>query len=331
MPANLTPDYMAAEQEFKSARTDEERVAALEKMLSTIPKHKGTEKLQSDIKRKLAKMRELEETRASKGGGKPRVSYSIPREGAGQVIVIGAANSGKSSVLGRFTKAHVEIAEYPFTTRKLQPGMMAFENVQVQLVDTPAFSPESFEPWMTSVIRSGDLVLLVVDLASASVLDDIEFIKGKLKEHKIELVKSAAEKIDADGFARIKTIMIGTHLDAAGAKDNLDALRELYGSELPFFSLSLITGEGTDKLPEEIFRTIDVVRIYTKSPGKPPDKSDPVVLRRGSTVFDFASDIHKDIAHNLKYARIWSKNKPDGLRVPRDYVFEDEDVCELHS
>jgi len=321
---------MAAEQEYKSARTDEERVVALEKMLATIPKHKGTEKLQSDIKRKIAKMRELEETRASKGG-KPRASYYIPREGAGQVIVIGPANSGKSSILGRFTKAHVEIADYPFTTRKLQPGMMAFENVQIQLVDTPAFSPESFEPWMTSVIRTADLVLLVVDLSSAAVLDDIEFIRGKLKEHKIELVKDAPEKVGEEGWARMKTILVGTHLDAPGAKDNLEALKEIYGAELPFLSLSLKTGEDGEKLPEAIFHVLDVVRVYTKSPGKAADKSDPVILPRDSTVFDFASNIHKDIARNLKYARIWSKNKPDGLRVPRDYVFEDEDVCELHS
>jgi uncharacterized protein len=331
MPANLTPDYMAAEQEFKQAKSYEERIAALEKMLATVPKHKGTEKIQSDIKHKLAKMRELEEIGRSKSTGRRGGVYSIPREGAGQVAVIGPPNSGKSSILGRFTKAQVEIADYPYTTRNLQPGMMPFKNVQVQLVDTPALSQEMFETWMTSVIRSADITLLVVDLSSPTLLDDIEFIRGKLKEHKIELVRKAEEKIDPEGLAKIKTLIVGTHLDAECAKDNLDALKDLYGAEFEVLSMSIAGGEGAEKFPETIYNALEVVRVYTKTPGKPADKSDPVVLRRGSTVDDFASGIHKDIARNLKYARIWSTNKLDGLRVPRDYIFEDEDICELHS
>ena len=327
----MTPDYMAAEQEFKKAKSYEERIAALEKMLSTMPKHKGTEKLQSDIKHKLAKMRELEEIGKSKGAGKRGGVYTIPREGAGQAAVIGPPNSGKSSILGHFTKAQVEIADYPYTTRILQPGMMPFQNVQIQLVDTPALSQEIFETWMTSVIRSADITLLVVDLSSATLLDDIEFIRSRLKEKKIELVRRSEEKIDPEGLARIKTLIVGTHLDAEGAKDNLDALKELYASEFDVLSMSFLSGEGAEKFPEIIYNALEVVRVYTKTPGKHADKSDPVVLRRGSTVADFASGIHKDIARNLKYARIWSKNKPDGLRVPRDYVFEDEDICELHS
>lgn len=322
---------MAAEQEYKQARTDEERMAALEKMLSTVPKHKGTEKIQSDLKRRIAKMRELEESGKSKGGAKRGGVYTIPREGAGQVAVIGPPNSGKSSILGHFTKAPVEIADYPYTTRKLQPGMMPFQNVQVQLVDTPALSQEIFETWMTSVIRAADITLLVVDLSSPTVLDDIEFIRSKLKERKIELVRRAPEKIDEDGRARIRTLIVGTHLDAEDAKDTLEALKELYSAELDVYSMSLNTGEGADQFPELIYNALEVVRVYTKTPGKQADKSDPVVLPRGSTVNDFATNIHKDIAANLKYARIWSKNKPDGSRVPRDHVFEDEDICELHS
>jgi uncharacterized protein len=331
MPANLTPDYMAAEQEFKQAKSYEERIAALEKMLATIPKHKGTEKLQSDIKHKLAKMRELEEIGRAKSGGKRGGGYSIPKEGAGQVAVIGPPNSGKSSILGHFTKAQVEIADYPYTTRNLQPGMMAFQNVQVQLVDTPALSQEIFETWMTSVIRSADLTLLVVDLSSPTLLDDIEFIRKSLKEKKIELVREAEQKINPDGLAKIKTLIVGTHLDADGAKDSLDTLKELYAADFDLIGLSLLSGEGAEQFPELIFNTLKVVRVYTKTPGKHADKSDPVVLPVGSTVADFAGGIHKDLARNLKYARIWSKNKPEGLRVPRDYVFEDEDICELHE
>jgi len=332
MPANLTPDYMAAEQEYRQAKTNEDRLAALDKMLATIPKHKGTEKMVADIKTKIKKLHEAETAAATKGpkrgGG---VSYSIPREGAGQVVLLGPPNSGKSSVVGFFTKAKVEIADFPYTTRKLTPGMMPFENVQIQLVDTPAMSPESFEPWMTSVARSADMTLLVVDLASQELLDHIEFIRSKLREHKIELVRKAEHKIDSEGRAFLKSTLLGTHLDLPGAKDNLEVLKDIYGKDLEIMAMSLKSAEGTAEFPAAVFKALEVVRVYTKSPGKPPDKTDPVVLRRGSTVNDFADGIHKDIAANLKYARIWSKNKPEGLRVARDYVFEDEDVCELHS
>ncbi len=331
MPANLTPDYMEAERLYKQARTDQERMAALEQMLSTVPKHKGTEKIQSDIKHRMAKLRELSEEKSGKGGGKRGVNLFVPREGAGQVILIGPPNSGKSSILGFFTKAQVEIADYPYTTRQLQPGMMPFGNVQIQLVDTPALSPEMFEPWMTSAIRSSDYLILVVDLMSPGILDDLEFIKNTLRQHRIELNRSAPEKFDDEGNARIKAVILGTHLDLEGAKDNLEALRDIYGKDLDILALSFKTGEGADKFAGEIFQRLEVVRIYTKSPGKPADRSDPVVLRKGSTVDDFARGIHKDLEQNLKYARIWGKNKFEGQRVPRDYVFEDEDICELHG
>lgn len=330
MPANLTPEYMEAEQRYKEARTDEERLAALEQMLSTVPKHKGTEKLQSDIKRRIAKLRQLAEARSARGP-KRGVSFYIPREGAGQVVLIGPPNSGKSSILGHFTKAQVEIADYPFTTRKLQPGMMIFQNVQIQLIDSPALCPEFFEPWLTSVIRNADYTLLVISLASQSVLDEIEFIKSKLAEHKIELVRDAEQKFDDEGNAKIRAMIVATHLDQEGANDNLSALKDLYGKDLDIYGLSVKTSEGVENFPREIFQRLKVVRVYTKAPGKQPDLNDPVVMRKGSTVEDFARSIHKDLARNLKYARIWSKNKLDGQRVPRDYVFEDEDICELHS
>jgi hypothetical protein len=330
MPANLTPDYMAAELEYKQAKTNQERMAALEKMLATVPKHKGTEKIQADIKNKLKKLRELEEKGTAKGARRS-ISYNVPREGAGQALVIGPANSGKSSLLGFFTKAPVEIADYPFTTHRLQPGMMPYQNVQIQLVDSPALSPETFEPWMTSVMRSADMLVLTVDLASPALLEDIEFIRQKLREHKVEMVSKAVQKVDGEGRAWLKTLMVGTHLDVDGAKDNLEVLADIYGKEFLLMSMSFKTGQGTERFPETVFQTLEVVRVYTKTPGKPPDKSDPVVLKAGSTVYDFAEGIHKQLAGHLKFARIWSKNKPDGLRVARDYVLEDEDVCELHG
>ena len=137
MPANLTPEYLAAEEEFKSAQSHEEKIAALERMLSTVPKHKGTEKLQADIKRRLS--RERKEGH-KKGGARTVPFWLVKKEGAGQVALIGPPNAGKSSLLAALTNARPEVADYPFTTHAPTPGMMAYENIQVQLIDLPPVS-----------------------------------------------------------------------------------------------------------------------------------------------------------------------------------------------
>jgi len=330
MPANLTPEYFEAEKLYKQARTDEERLVALEQMLAVIPKHKGTEKLQSDIKKRIAKLRETQEKKASKGA-KTGSQFYIPKEGAGQVVVIGPPNSGKSSVLARFTKAPVEVADYPFSTTRLQPGMMAFENVKIQLVDTPPISEDYFEPWMSSIIRNADLVLLVVSLASSAILEEIELVREKLRSRKVELVQESEEKFKPDGMAFVRTMIVGTHLDIENGRDNLEVVQNLYGKDFEVIGISFKSGEGTEVFSKRVFDALKIVRVYTKSPGKEPDLSDPVILAKGATVSDFAYSIHKDLAKNLKYARIWSKNKYEGLRVARDYVLLDEDICELHS
>src|SRR5512135_280512 len=124
MPANLTPDYLAAEREYKAAQSQAEKVAALERMLATLPKHKGTEKLYADLKRRLSQARKDSQ---KKGAAHSAPFYAVEREGAGQVALVGPPNSGKSSLVAALTHAEPEIAEYPFTTRLPTPGMMPFE------------------------------------------------------------------------------------------------------------------------------------------------------------------------------------------------------------
>src|SRR5215471_6465645 len=171
MPANLTPQYMEAEKRFKQAVSVEEKVAALEEMMATIPKHKGTEKLQADLKKKMSVLRK--EAEDHKKGGK-RESFVVEREGARQLALVGAPNSGKSQLLRALTHATPEVAEYPYTTRIPIPGMLLFENVRLQLIDLPPISPEYTESWVPQIIRNADAVLWVLDLSDDDVLDELD-------------------------------------------------------------------------------------------------------------------------------------------------------------
>ncbi len=312
MPANLTPEYLAAEEEFKSARTHEERVAALEKMLSTVPKHKGTEKLQADIKRRLS--RERKESQ-KKGAKRQAPFWQVKKEGAGQVVLIGPPNAGKSQLVATLTHARPEVADYPFTTRAPTPGMMTFENVQIQLVDLPPVSTEFMERWLPQAIRMADLGVMVIDLTDDEVLEQIDAITAFLKENRL----------------KVPRLLVCNKLDLDGAEENLSALREIYGDQFEYLGVSALTGRNLDRFARGVFDALGIVRMYSKPPGKPVEYSAPYVLRRGQTVLDAARHIHKDFAERLKYARLYRRGAEQaGLMVDREHVVEDEDILEFH-
>jgi hypothetical protein len=327
MPANLTPAYHAAEQRFREARTPDEKIAALEEMLAIMPKHKGTDRLQGDIKARIAKLRKLE----GKKGARKSVSYMVHREGAGQVALVGPANAGKSSLVARLTKAHPEVAEYPYTTREPVPGMMPFENVSIQLVDLPPFSEEHFEPWLFDVVRAADLFWLVVGVEDP--LGQMESVRALLRSGRIEM-RPAGEPEPAalePGWRSRKTLLVVTHLDRPGARENLAAADELLEGRWPIVAVSSTTGDGLEDLRRRTFDALEVVRVYTKQPGKPPDLHDPFSLPRGATVGDLAERIHKDILAHMKFARIWGKHVFGGQTVQREHVLEEGDVVEIHA
>lgn len=328
MPANLTPEYLEAEKAYREARTPEEKLRCLEYMLAVIPKHKGTEKLQADLKRKIARLSQEE---GKKAASRRSSMFNVPREGAGQVVLVGAPNAGKSSLLHVLTNARPEIAEYPYTTQRPQPGMMPFENIKIQLVDLPPIGREYTESWLPGVVRNADLALLVMNLASDDVLEETEFVVQRLLAGKVELVKEVTLRLKPDGTAQVKTCLLATHADHPDAAAVLELVNEAFGGRFPLWTSSIADPAGLAELPSKIFTALDIVRVYTKTPGKPPDKSDPVILPRGKTVLDFAEQIHKDFVQNLKYARVWGTNKYDGQKVPRDYVLVDQDVVELHD
>jgi hypothetical protein len=324
MPANLTPEYLAAEERFRQTTTPEEKLAALEEMLATIPKHKGTEKMQADLKRRISKL--TKEAQKKKGAAKHKPFYHVDKEGAGQVVLVGPPNSGKSELLARLTHATPQIADYPFTTRVPLPGMMPFENVKIQLVDLPPVAQGFSEPWLFGIIRNSEAVLLVVDASNDDVLAQTDALLSLLEELNIHLIPATA--VDVERGKR--TVLAATKVETLQAQENFEVLREFFGDRLPFIAVSTRTGLNLEALKQHIYRSLGVIRVYTKAPGKPADRSAPFALKRGSTVLDAAKMVHKDFAENLRYARIWGSERFDGQMVNREHVLEDEDVVEFH-
>jgi ribosome-interacting GTPase 1 len=333
MPANLTQDYIAADERLQSASDPRERLEILEEMLRLIPKHKGTDKLQADLKRKISRARA--ELKKKGPAGRKRVSHHVEREGAGQIAIAGPPNAGKSSLVRAITSAEPEVAPYSFTTRAPIPAMMTFEDVQVQLVDLPPVADTYMEFWVPSIIRSADAVMLVVDLSDdGAPLVGTEETLTILQKAKIRLV---ADPDDPDttagvekGVALKKALMVCTKSDRPEAADNLEILLEFFGHLLPRVEVSTENGSGLDQLQESLFRMLGKIRVYSKAPGKEPSMATPFTLRQGSRVIDFARQVHKDFAEGLQHARVWGSGKFDGQKVPRDHVLSDRDIIELN-
>jgi small GTP-binding protein len=325
MPANLTPAYLEAEQRFKNAKTTEEKVEALEEMLATIPRHKGTEKMQADLKQRLSKLRSEQDRKPPSRIG---IIHRVEKEGAGQVAMVGPPNSGKSLLVRRLTHAQPEVADYPFTTRIPLPGMMPFEDAQVQLVDLPPVHPDFPESWLYQIIRNADAALLVVDLSDPSLLEDLETTLGQLANAKVEL--STGDLPSVPGWLRKRTLLVANKMDARSATEDFDILKDLYGARFPMMRVSAQTGEGLEPLRQAVFEMLEVIRVYTKAPGKKLDRSAPYILKRGSRLIDLAAHIHHDFLAQLKYARLWRSGRFDGQMVQRDHVLADKDVVEVH-
>jgi hypothetical protein len=332
MPANLTPQYLEAEQRFRAAKTPTEKIACLEEMLRVIPKHKGTDKMRADLRRRLSKLR----TETHKPGAAHRGStLQVDKEGAGQIVMLGAPNVGKSALLRVLTKATPEVADYPFTTRKPIPGMVTFENVQIQLVDFPPVFRDYMEPWMSQIARNADALLLLVDLSDADVLEEVELLTDVLTDWKIlpvtrKLTPEEREGLQT-GFVPLRVLLLGNKFDIPDSRPTWEVLQELYGERWPMLAISTATGHHLKRLVQDLYTLLDVVRVYTKAPGKKPDLNAPFILPRGSTVVEVAAAVHKDFAARLKFARIWGTEKYDGQMVQRNYVVQEGDIIELHA
>ncbi len=341
VPANLSPEYKAAEAAFRKASDPRERLEWLREMLRTIPKHKGTEHLQADIKARIKELAEdLEAGR--KGGGHGGPVLVIRPEGAAQVALIGPPNAGKSSLHARLTGSGAHVGPYPFTTQFPQAGMLPHEDVHFQLIDLPPLAPEHPVLWLVGALQTADAALLVVDLAEPSCVEQLQAAHALLEQQRVTLTEwwpatgessPAPAEGDDDPFAlRLPTLMLANKADGMSDVDaELQAFRELTGSRLPVFAVSASTGHGLGEIGPWLFRNLGVVRVYTKTPGHAADKQRPFTLRRGQTVGDVARLVHQDVARSLRYARIWGQSGFDGQQVGHEHRVADGDIVELHA
>lgn len=317
MPANLPPDYYEEEKKLRQAKTIDEKIGAIEKMLAIIPHHKGTDKLIGSLRAKVAKLKE-EKERRPQAQKKADTLYNVKKDGAGQVLCIGFPNSGKSSLVSVLSGESLEVGDYPYTTRMLQQRMMRYEDILIQLVDTPAIGEENTHMWFGNMVRKADLILVVLSLSDALEIE-YELVMEEVTKH----LAGMEEEQGA-------IVVVVNKLDETEYAKYLEEFESGLGGKAPLMPVSAKNDVNIHQLKGLIFNALGIVRVYSKLPGKKPDLETPFVLKKGSTPIECAGRVHKDFSEKLKYAKLWRKGKYDGMMVSRDFVLEDRDVIELH-
>jgi uncharacterized protein len=330
MPANLTPQYHKAEEAFRRAQSAEDRLHCLEEMLRTIPKHKGTDKLQADLKHKMKEVREeiASEKKSPRGGA---VSRRIPRQGAGTVVVLGGPNSGKSRLVKELTGAHVEVADYPFATREPAPGMMRWEDVSVQLIDTPPITTQHFESYLSEMFRSADGVLLCFNGSSDDAPEETLAVLTQLADRKTILASETGFAEDDYSIVKVKTTLVVTHGGDPDAPTRLEFWNEMAPSKFAVQFVEFDEPASVESLRTSVFKSLDVMRIYTKAPGRKRDETPPFTLPNGGTVEDLAHKVHQELAAKLKFAKVWHIGESEPHTAGPHHVLQEGDLVELHT
>lgn len=342
MSANLTPQFHKAKEEYHRSSTNEEKLVALEEMLRTIPKHKGTDKMQANIKTQLSKVKSEAKKQSNKSKQKP--FWIIERQGAARIVLVGPPNTGKSQFLLSISNAATKVAPYPYTTQKPIPGMAVHKNIQLQIIDLPPFTTNS-PSWIMEIIRTSDLVLIFLDTSSDSILSQLETLSEALISNNLKLLsplvindyEEESDFIeDADLFAdpnSRKAIIIANKCDKQSFSELFDIFLEfleMLEIDLPIHNISAKENLYIDSLFDNILDYLEIISAYTKAPGEEPNYNEPVALRKGATLTDLAMIIHKDFANKLKFARVWGPSTFDGQKVSKDYVICNQDVVEFN-
>jgi hypothetical protein len=331
MAVNLPPQYHDAEARYKKAKTTDEKLAALREMWVILPKHKASEKVQAILKTKISELTDQQEQEASGPKKAAPGSYKISRQGAGQVVFLGPPNAGKSSLLAKLTNAKPEVAAYPFTTREPIPGMMDYENVRIQLVDLPPITVDHYESFVTEITRGADAAVLFFDLSNDDGVAETQAVIDTLGRKRRDLVREIPSDDDPTRYA-LRTMLVGTKLDDEAADVRLELAQEwLAARNLPLVLVSSERGDGLAELRQSLFTLLNVMRVYTKQPGKPADTDGaPFTCPVGSTLAEFAGCVHSDFEEKVKSGRVWGQGVVDGQTVGRDHVLHENDIVELH-
>ena len=333
MPTNVPPQYRDAEQRFRDAVTIQSKIAALQEMLQIMPKHKGTDHLKAQLRSRLSKLMTELDTSSSSGKGSKTEPFSLPKEGAGRCTLIGPTNVGKSLLLSSSTGAKSKVGSYALSTQEPIPGMFPFEDIYIQMVDTPPITNRSTQSRLYGLLRTTDIFIFVADLTNQAVENTNESF-SELKEWGFKLIEKNGDLQERDFFTMKPTIIACNKADIPGALDNYEMMENEFGEHFPLVLTSAEEEVGIEELGIEIFNSLKIIRVYTKSPREKIDtfeKKNPIVLPIGSTVEEAALQVHKELSKSFKYAVLWgSSGKFSGQRVGRSHELSDGDIIEIH-
>ncbi len=300
MPINASFEYASAEEEYRNANTPEEQLIALEEMLRTAPSHKSSEKFRGDIRLKIKKLRvSIAKQKKSKSGKKGIKKADM------QAVLIGLTNSGKSSILKLLTNANPKIASYGFTTIEPEIGTLNYSGCHIQIIDLPPIGSENFD---NGIANNTDLILIIIE-----------------KLHEIESLQELIKNKNA------KKIIVFNKIDLYDANTKRKIYETMKSKRYNFILISTDTGEGLEELKEKIFKSFNIMRVYTRQPGKREDEV-PVIMPPESTLEQVAEKILHGCSKKVKYAKIWGpSSKFPAQQVGLKHVLKDKDIIELYT
>jgi small GTP-binding protein len=304
MPANLPPQFFELQKKLNRTKEVQEKIEILQEMLAICPKHKGTERVQEEIKKKIAKLKKTQPKKL-----KREEIYFVKKEGAGQILVLGFPNSGKTSLINLLCNTNFKVADYPFTTQLPTPGMLKYENVLIQIVDTPPITKDFKPGWLKNLARQADSILVLINLESdpENQLKEIEEI---LNEWKIE---------------KEKIFFVGNKIDLEKGKENFEKIKNSF----EIFGISAKEKIGIEELKKKIFESLKIIRVYSKEPKKEVDFENPFILKKGTKLIDLVKEINEEWVGKFKGAKLYEKDLKNFKIVGRERILEDGDVVEI--